>query len=396
MAVVLAAQAGEAGSIGSAIDQTKLIIDSRLRFESVDERAMPNQAEAVTLRARLGFETGKVWQTALLVEGEFVWPLRDHYNSTTNGNLSYPVVADPENHESNRLQLTNTSLPMTTLSVGRQRIVLDDQRWVGNVGWRQNEQTFDSIRIVNRSVPGLTFDVAYIDQVNRVFGKESPQGRYTGDIVLANVAYQLAAGKLTGFAYSMEFDPIAGVPAAARDSSLTFGARFAGERPMGKAKAAYAASYATQRERGANPLSFDLDYYQLELTGSYLSWSLGAGVEVLQGNGVKGFTTPLATLHKFQGWADKFLTTPPDGVADRYVNAAFTLPKLGALQTFSVQVSQHWYQAERMARDYGSELDLQLQAKWQRFNGALKYADYRADRWSGDTTKFWVQIEYVW
>ena len=34
---------------------------------------MANEAEALTLRARLGFETGKAWETALLVEGEFVW-----------------------------------------------------------------------------------------------------------------------------------------------------------------------------------------------------------------------------------------------------------------------------------------------------------------------------------
>ena len=70
-------------------------------------------------------------------------PLKSDYNSTTNGKTTYPAVADPETYEINRLQLTNTRIPMTTVTLGRQRIVLDDQRFVGNVGWRQNEQTFD-------------------------------------------------------------------------------------------------------------------------------------------------------------------------------------------------------------------------------------------------------------
>jgi len=379
-----------------AIGETKPIIDTRLRFEDVDQDPMTNQAEALTLRARLGFETGKAWETSLLAEGEFVWPLDDSYNSTTNGNTTYPVVADPESYEFNRLQLTNTSLPQTTLVLGRQRIALDDHRFVGNVGWRQNEQTFDALRIVNKSVSNLIIDVTYLDQVNRVFGRDSPQGRYEGDSFLGNVSYQFPIGKLTGFGYWLQFDPIAGVPAAVRDSSETFGLRFAGERPLRKIKLAYAGSYAKQQQYGDNPLHFDNDYYLAELTGTYRQYSLGVGIESLEGNGVKGFTTPLATLHKFQGWADKFLTTPANGIEDRYVNIGFTLKGVGRLDTLAGQGSYHVFEAERTALDYGSEVDLQLQAKWQRFLGTLKYADYRADQFLTDTTKFWVQLEYIW
>ncbi|MFL6547858.1 MAG: alginate export family protein [Povalibacter sp.] len=384
------------GPIGGAIGETKPIIDTRLRFEGVDQDPMAEEAEAMTLRARLGFETGKAWETSLLAEGEFVWPLKDDYNSTTNGHTLYPTVADPESYEFNRLQLANTSLPQTTLTLGRQRITLDDQRFVGNVGWRQNEQTFDAFRVVNKTVPNVTFDVTYLNQVNRVFGKESPQGRYEGDSFLGNVSYQFPIGKLTGFGYWLEFDPIAKVPAAVRDSSETFGLRFAGERPLSKFKVAYAASYATQQQYSDNPLNFDNDYYLLELTGTYRQYSLGLGLETLEGNGVKGFTTPLATLHKFQGWADKFLATPPNGIEDRYVNAGVLLKGVGALDTLGAQVSYHDYQAEHISMNYGSEFDVQVQAKWHRFLGTLKYGDYQADRLFTDTTKFWVQLEYVW
>jgi hypothetical protein len=392
-----AAQADDGfGSIGGALGEIRPLVDTRLRFEGVDQDPMADEAEALTLRARLGFETGKAWDTSLLVEGEFIWPLRSDYNSTINGKTGYPAVPDPESHEINRLQLTNTSISGTTLTVGRQRIVLDDHRFVGNVGWRQNEQTFDSVRVVNRSVPNLTIDVAYLDQVNRVFGKNSPQGRYYGDSVLGNVAYQFPIGKLTAFGYWLEFDPLPGVPAAVRDSSKTFGLRFAGERSMNRVKLGYIASYAQQEEHGANPLSFRNDYRLLELTATYRQYSLGVGAEILEGDGVKGFTTPLATLHKFQGWADKFLATPADGIEDRYVNAGFTLKGVGALDTLGVLASYHVYDAERTSQDYGSEYDAQVQAKWKRTLATLKFGSYRADTLFTDTTKLWLQLEYVW
>ena len=145
---------------------------------------------------------------------------------------TYPVVADPEAYYVNRLALMNTSIPGTTLTLGRQRITLDDQRFVGNVGWRQNEQTFDALRIVNKSVKGLVLDAAYFDRVNRVFGPDSPQGHYEGDSVLLNASYQTKIGKIAAFNYLLDFDNIVGVPAAVRDSTNTYGLRFTGDEAV--------------------------------------------------------------------------------------------------------------------------------------------------------------------
>jgi hypothetical protein len=373
-----------------AARETRPIVDLRLRSETVEQAGMNEDAHAMTLRARLGFETGKAWNTTLLAEGDLLWPLDSDYNDTVNGKTAYPVVADAETYELNRLQLTNTSIADTTLTVGRQRINLDDQRFVGNVGWRQNEQTFDSARVVNKSIPNLTLDLSYVDQVNRVFGKDSPVGRYNGSNYLANVSYQLPVGKLTGFAYLLDFEE------APRDSTETFGFRFTGERPVKKVKLAWVASYAQQQERANNPLSFDLNYYNAELTGTYRQYSIGAGVEMMEGDGIKGFTTPLATLHKFDGWADKFLATPPNGLERRYATLGYLKKGLAALDTLSANLVYHAFRSDRLNLSYGSEVDLQLQAKWHRFSGLLKYADYRADRFATDTSKYWAEINYVW
>ena len=343
----------------------------------------------MTLRGRIGGETGEAWGSKLLAEAELVWPLEDDYNDTLNGKTQYPVVSDPEAYEVNRFQLTNSSLPGTTLVLGRQRITYDDHRFVGNVGWRQNEQTFDALRITNKSLRGLTVDFAYLNQVNRIVGGDSPVGRYTGDTYLANLSYALPVGKLTGFAYLLDFDE------AATDSSSTAGVRYSAEKPVGSVKLAGFASYAEQRDRSGNPLDYSEQYWAAELSGTVRGWTAAAGVEVLGGDGTKGFTTPLATLHRFQGWADKFLTTPVNGIDDRYVNVGYSRKPAGPVESVALSVAYHRFEAERIALDYGTETDILLQAQWHRFTGALKYADYRAEGFATDTRKFWVQVEYA-
>jgi hypothetical protein len=402
------AQAAGLGPIGGALGETKPIIDARARYENVDQDPLLEEADADTLRLRLGFETGKAWNTSLLAEGEFVWPFDGDYreDNAVATNTAYPVVADPESYEVNRLHLTNTSLPGTTLTLGRQRLVLDDHRFVGNVGWRQNEQTYDALRVVNKSLATLTVDVAYLNQVNRVFGPESPQGRYEGDGYLGNVAYQFPFGKLTGFGYVLDFDPIAPPRVSAalnpvRVSTETYGVRFAGDRALGKIKVGYIASYATQEDYGDNPFAFDLDYYLAELTGTFRQYSVTLGQEVLEGNGAVGFATPLATLHKFNGWADKFLATPANGIDDRYASFGYLMKGVAMLDTLSATVAYHDYETERLAVDLGTELNVQVQAKYQRFLGTLKYADYDAKTGATpaayqDTVKYWVMLDYVW
>ncbi len=387
-----------AESTNDFFQATKPIVDIRLRQETVEQTGLPEDADALTLRARLGFETGKVLQTSLLAEGEAVTALNDDYNDTiaSHGNATFPVVADPESTAVNRLQLVNSSIPKTTLTLGRQRVNLDDQRFVGNSGWRQKEQTLDAFRFVNKGVKDLTLDFTFLNRVNRVFGEDSPQGEYKGDGYLANIGYQTPIGKITGFGYLLKFDALTGVPAALSDSTATYGLRFSGEQPAGAIKINYAASYAQQSDYGDNPGTFDNNYYLAELGMSYKVFSTLVGMEVLEGDGVKGFTTPLATLHKFQGWADKFLNTPANGIEDTYLNVGLSFKKVGALDMIGLAAIYHDYASNQGSIDYGSEINLQLQAKWNRFSAMLKYADYSADAFATDTKKMWAQIEFVW
>ena len=379
------------GAFAEAINLTHPLLDMRLRYEFVDQDPLAHDANAFTLRTRGGFETGKAWDTSLLMELEAVIPLNTAYNNSFNGKATYPTIPDPESVAINRLQLTNISIPYTAITVGRQRINLDDQRFIGNAGWRQNEQTFDAVRVVNKSIDGFTADVTYLNNVNRVFGNFSPQGHYTGDTFLMNGAYTFSFGKLTAFAYLLQFDEAIAI----RESAQTYGGRFAGTRDIGNLKLGYAASFATQKNYDNNPLRYSNNYYLGELTGTYTKFGATAGYEVLEGDGAKGFSTPLATLHKFNGWADKFLTTPPNGLKDLYGSIVYTERNVGPFASIAATVAYHRYDADFVSLHYGDEINAQVVARWQRYTFTIKYAGYDAERFATDTQKVWLQVEFA-
>lgn len=372
-----------------ALDSATSLLNLRLRSETVSQDGFAADAHALTLRSRLGFQTGAAWDTKLLAEATLNWPLDTRYNSTTDHHTAYPVVADPEDYALDRLELTNTSLPGTVLSIGRQRINLDDQRFIGSVGFRQNEQTLDSASIVNESIPGLTLDFTYLDRVNRIFGVESTVGHFTGSSYLARAAYQTPFGTLIGFGYWLAFNQ------DHPDSTRTLGVRFAGAHKLGAVLLHYSASYAHQDPYADNALHFSADYYSGALSATYAHFTAGAGVEVMGGNGVKGFTTPLATLHKFDGWADEFLTTPANGIEDRYGTLGYALPKVAMLKVLAVSALYHDFRSARLGIHYGAETDLQLLGTWRKLTGIIAFADYTRDRYAADTKKLWVEVDYA-
>jgi alginate export protein len=382
-----------ADPLDAAFTATKPLLDARLRYEQVEQPTTAarteERAHALTARLRAGFETGKAWDTALLVEGEFVDAWVDDYNSTANGRTAYPIVADPKVSELNRLHLTNTSLPGTVLTLGRQRIALDDHRFVGNVGWRQNEQTFDALRMVNKSVKNLTIDLTYADQVNRVFGERSitQLPKFDGNVVLANVGYALPLGRLTGFGYLLDLDN------SAANSSATYGLRFTGQRPVGPLKLNYMASWATQQERDDAP-DYSARYLLAELGVTYEAVTAQLGYERLGGDGTRGFATPLATLHRFQGWADVFLTTPVDGIRDEYVGVSWA-PKFAGLDAVSAAVVYHRFETARNSTRLGEELDMQVSLRKGRVTGLVKYADYAARVPAQDVDKLWLEVAFA-
>ena len=55
---------------------------------------------------------------------------------------NYPVVADPEGTDLNQFYVQYAAPAGTTVRLGRQRIKLDTERFVGSVAWRQLGNVF--------------------------------------------------------------------------------------------------------------------------------------------------------------------------------------------------------------------------------------------------------------
>jgi Alginate export len=280
-AIILAALCSSTPALADEL-KLKPLIDARLRYESVDQMPLVKDATAVTARIRAGVEA-KSGSFAFLVEAEGTLAISENYNSGLNGKTLYPVVADPQNIELNRAQIQFTGLPKTVVTVGRQRINLDDQRFVGSVGFRQNEQTFDAARIEYSGIKNVKADISYAWSNRTIWGIDgfgARQQSVKGDNVFANLSYKHKLGTLTGFAYLVDQDEA--VVQAFRLSSKSFGARFAGAAPLSKAaKLTYALSYAKQSDYHNNPNNYSADYWLAELGGEAKGWKVMGGYEVL-------------------------------------------------------------------------------------------------------------------
>lgn len=363
-------------------------LNTRLRYETVDQDGPLASAEAVTLRGRLGVEV-RFSELSLLVEGEGTAALLGDYNDTLPGNgvEPFPVVADPESPELNRFQLAWKS-GSESLTLGRQRLVLDNARFVGNVGWRQNEQTFDAVRGQAKIGP-LALDLAHAFSQRTIFGADSPNEHFDGDIWLVNGGARIPLGEVKAFAYLVDYETRLAF------SSQTYGLLAKGTIPLGGVTLDYLASWATQSDHGANPADYRAQYFNAELGGKAAGFTLRAGYEVLGSDGgAAAFQTPLATLHAFNGWADMFLVTPPAGLRDRYLTLGRTFDAVAFLPGLNASVTWHGYDSDAGGIAYGEEWNATLGFRLGPVALQAKYADYGARGFGTDTRKLWLQADY--
>jgi hypothetical protein len=382
-------------SLGYALVKGTPWVDVRYRYENVDQTGFAQDAYASVLRTKIGYKTG-LWQGfQVAAEAENIKALgADHYNSTTNGKTQFPVVSDPEDTLLNQLYISYQGLEKTNITVGRQLINLDNQRFVGAVGWRQNDQTFDAASISSQIIDKASIYYAYLRKINRITGPSATNGAYESDSHLINVSYDFVPElKLTAYDYALDFND------AASSSSNTYGLRATGKYAINSDFGLiYAGEYARQSDYGSNTANYNENYYLIEPGAVWNGFTAKLGYEVQQGNGTSSFKTPLATGHAFNGWADKFLTTPANGLEDAYVSLAYKVPFGDKyLKGTELVVAYHDFQSENTSADYGTEWNASIQQTfYDHYTLGLKFADYNADALFTDTTKViaTVQIKY--
>ena len=361
----------------------------RARYEHVDDAAFARDADATTLRLRAGLHGryGPHWEA--LVEGEAIAGAGRYEDGTGTPKVQWPSVIDPRGAELDQAWLRGRAGPVS-ITAGRQRLLFANQRWIGNSGWRQNEQTFDALAAEWQLRPALALRYAWLDRVHRVAGDDArdPLARERRlDSHYAELAWKHGAWQLAPYVLLHRDRDLAAA------STATRGIRAAYDAVTDGRGCRIAAEFARQAEAGANPRDFSHAYWLFEpacmVGGGVL---LRAGAEHLGGDGTHALQAPLGTLHAFNGWADKFNATPAAGLDDRYLGAGGQW-RAG---TFEWQLAWHDYRADAGGARYGRELDASLGfpvAKGLR--GLVKIADYRADAWARDTRKVWLQLEWT-
>lgn len=377
----------------------KPLVETRLRLENVEQAGLPtDESTAVTIRVRAGGIVSRKRVSALF-EAQGTLALDDDYYDGLHGAATRPLIGDPENIAIHRAQLQYRDKDVT-VTAGRQRISLDDDRFVDAALFRQNAVTYDAVRVEWTGVPKLRADITYAWSVRTVWGIEGTGARQraiSGDNIFANLAWATPIGTVTGYAYLVDQDELA--VQGYRLSNQTYGVKIAGTQALSpKAKLSYQASYARQSDYHRNPNSYAASYYLFDTMLDVAPFRIGGGYEVMgadKGVAFASFQMPVGSGFRWRGWAGKFVPNPADGVRDLYGTVGLTAPTLGKFKAVTFQATWHRFTSDRLYRPYGSEFDLLGSAKLGRYTVSARYADYRADGFATDTRKFWLQVDWA-
>lgn len=382
-------------SVAEAIAGGEADLAFRYRVETVDQDGLAESAVASTLRTRLTWKSAQfgAWNASFEIDN--VSHLgNDNYNSLRNGKSAYPVVADPRG---TGINLANVRYRAGSASavLGRQRINKDNQRFIGGVGWRQNEQTYDGATF-DWSDERLSASYNYLTRVSRVFGPEdgTPAATLDADAHLLHATAKLGGGKVTGYAWLLDFDDAAAL------SSRTMGASYAARLASGAWQWPVHLEYARQTDYGNQPADFSTGYLHASIGAATGPFSAMLGFERLDTDNDAGrsFSTPLATLHKFNGLTDQFLSTPANGLQDLYLGATWAVPGDGWRDGLSLGGGYHRFWAEEGGAHYGSEWDAGIfkavKTDYGTWRFGAQFAQYDADRFGADTSKLWLTAAF--
>ena len=337
----------------------KPILDVVFRWEYAKQDAQQN-SNAATARTRLGYQTGEFRGLSGLAEMvNTVSPKPSgYYDGVENNEGPQTIVADPERTDVNRawLQFAKKEWAGLVAKGGRERYNLDDERWIGSVGWRQNEQTFDAAHVqTTLGVDKLLVQYMYSWEVNRIFADKGPANRrdFNPRSHFLNASYNLSpAFNAVGFVYLVDPDENVFLPFG----SQTYGVRFAGLVGLNdKLSIPYRASYAYQQDWGNNQTSYGAHYFWLE-SGLAVAKvvTFTAGYEHLGSDRDAVVVTPFATAHKFNGYADAFLNNGGNrGLRDLFVSVAPAIP----LARVGLTLIFHQFWDDQGGDDLGQEYD---------------------------------------
>lgn len=403
----------ETGAISSFMDAVKSgksMSSLRMRYEDVSQDGLqpgvlpnghPNptagqglkQADALTVRSLIGWQTAPYQNWSFAAQLINVSKLDDHFNDSTNAALinsfsnqpdriAYAKAIDPDYTGVNQLFADWTGLNNTKLRAGRQQVILDNARFLGDVGFRQVMQVFDGVTLTNKSITNTELFWGHYEGVQQI----NTQYHSAGALDAFNLRYHLSPTEsLIGYAYLDGFKDLgmgsgffgngstAAAVAAGKGGSTNLGAnqankiiglRLDGMHPMySDQRLLYTAEYAKQTAYNGGDGRIDAYYYKVGAGWGIGNFTIRLDQEMLSSNhGKYAFQTPLGTNHLFQGWVDKFLITPLEGMKDSFVSTSYRFSDFVFLLDYHVfDADKNFYTvgsaSQANGNRYGTEWD---------------------------------------
>jgi len=369
-----------------SLSEHKLELEGRARTAHVDALENNGKAASLLLTARVHSD----WHSSLSTVAELTHVETFWRSSHTNGVRfnGRPFIPDVPSTEVNQLYLRFEAGEFES-KIGRQKIEIDNQRFVGSNDFWQNDQTFDAIELQYRFLSASKARYFYIGNANRIFGDSASDMLRTTDSIyeeaqglrpVANLGdheqdthlMHVEIGEWDFSSLRVMYLDIDNSDAP-QTSNTSWGLHLGFEKRITNLQ--YRAELEFARQKRVNVVESNPRYARLELGLGRKSTELTYRYERLGSDAGQSFITPLASLHDFHGWADKFGSNFGQGIVDQSVKLSWRKSPI------KIDARYHWFEAEKSGTDWGQEFDLDVIFKLNsKHRFLLRYADYFSSR----------------
>jgi hypothetical protein len=362
-------------------DPIKIFGDYRLRLEVQDRSDSPDQAMLLSASTRVGFETPLNDALTALLEFEGVSPIA----RTISASASSPI--EGAGIEVNRAQVSLDAGALN-LVIGRQAISWDDERLVGTIAFRQNQQSFDAVTARYIS-PTWTLEASQVWRVNKVDAFAANRQEQSSGATLLRLSSSSPLGWLSLYGgqigQSLDRDRLAG-------NSRTVGISLDGRRPIGAVTLLWKLDGAEQSigRHSANTASPGYRRARFSVEGSRTAVSFGR--EVLDTDRGASFQPTLGSKRSFQGFAGVFARTPDFGVADTHLELRSVIGNFTPISNLSVLVRAHNFRSASGDMPLGSELDAGIAATLGVHRLSVEFAQFESQGFASDSRALWFTV----
>ena len=369
-------------------------LELRPRWNHIEESNLPEAAEGGTVRVLAGWRSGPWNGLRVAIEGIHAnhWGEKRFNDDPADIPISpYPLLPDPRHTGVNRAYVEVIGIDGLVARLGRQRVALDNQRWLSDNDFRQIPQLFDGASLEYSGLPATRLTAGYYGQVRSTSGE-------TDDLRLAvlNAAWNpMPDHALGAFAYFHDQPNTAPFTGLADESYRVYGVRAEGVAARwGAVELPYVVEAARQRPYAGGDARIDARYWRVGAGLATAQWTLRGDYEVRGSNdGAYGLQIPLTDFYAFNGWTLKWFSAPREGLRDGWLTARW------AIGPVTLYGEAHRFDSDFGDLDFGRELDAGI--TWSILpNALLRLQHARYDSGSGrdypEIRKTWLTFTFTY